>query len=568
MKSSKVIAFFVAVLVILGSLAACGGNSSMDNSQSASAAVTTASSTTVAEPTADPFGKYTPSIELSTVRGLQQGISFINGENLDNNAWTKSFMDDLGIKINNVWTEPDYDQYNNKLNVSIASGDIPDFLDVNSQQFKSLINNNMVIDLTDLYNKYMAPYSKEVLTSDGGIGQKKAIVDGKMMGIGDTFTVHDGDAMLWIRNDWLKKLNLSAPKTMNDLIKVAYAFTKDDPDGNGKADTYGLAATKAIFGNWPGLDGFFNSYHAYHDIWVKDSSGSLVYGDILPEMKAALGQLQQFYKDGVLNKEFAIKDEGKVAEDITAGKVGMFYEAFPAPLWPLQDAMNKDSKADWSAYPLTSIDDKPALCNESTSGGDFYVVSNKCKNPEAVIKLINLYFKNAWGPDAKSEIYNTDAKGTPFCAYPPVFIQPADKNLKASEAVIEAMKNNDPSKLNNEQKTYYDASVSYRDTKDIKNWGQWGVFASRNGADGYNALELDSYYIQNNLIMLDSYYGLPSDNYLAKKTNADKVIDEGFTKIIMGSAPLSDFDKIVDQWKKVGGDDITKEVNDWAASQK
>src|ERR1700738_3598216 len=47
--------------------------------------------------------------------------------------------------------------------------------------------------------------------------------------------------VLLVRKDWLDKLGLQPPKTWDDLAAVAKAFTTQDPDGNGKADTYGLA---------------------------------------------------------------------------------------------------------------------------------------------------------------------------------------------------------------------------------------------------------------------------------------------------------------------------------------
>jgi multiple sugar transport system substrate-binding protein len=47
--------------------------------------------------------------------------------------------------------------------------------------------------------------------------------------------------VLLVRSDWLSKLNLQPPKTWADVVNVAKAFTTQDPDGNGKADTYGLA---------------------------------------------------------------------------------------------------------------------------------------------------------------------------------------------------------------------------------------------------------------------------------------------------------------------------------------
>ena len=46
--------------------------------------------------------------------------------------------------------------------------------------------------------------------------------------------------VLLVRSDWLKKVGMRPPRTWADLEKVAEAFTTQDPDGNGKNDTYGL----------------------------------------------------------------------------------------------------------------------------------------------------------------------------------------------------------------------------------------------------------------------------------------------------------------------------------------
>ncbi|MDF3144686.1 MULTISPECIES: sugar ABC transporter substrate-binding protein [unclassified Streptomyces] len=45
---------------------------------------------------------------------------------------------------------------------------------------------------------------------------------------------------LMIRKDWLRKLGLKAPTTWQEMLSVAKAFATEDPDGDGKADTYGM----------------------------------------------------------------------------------------------------------------------------------------------------------------------------------------------------------------------------------------------------------------------------------------------------------------------------------------
>jgi multiple sugar transport system substrate-binding protein len=45
---------------------------------------------------------------------------------------------------------------------------------------------------------------------------------------------------LFIRKDWREKLGMPVPKTWKEMEALAKAFTEKDPDGNGKADTYGF----------------------------------------------------------------------------------------------------------------------------------------------------------------------------------------------------------------------------------------------------------------------------------------------------------------------------------------
>jgi multiple sugar transport system substrate-binding protein len=45
----------------------------------------------------------------------------------------------------------------------------------------------------------------------------------------------------FIRKDWREKVGKPVPKTWDDLAALAKAFAEQDPDGNGKKDTYGMA---------------------------------------------------------------------------------------------------------------------------------------------------------------------------------------------------------------------------------------------------------------------------------------------------------------------------------------
>ena len=58
------------------------------------------------------------------------------------------------------------------------------------------------------------------------------------------YPVQRGQCLIIFRQDWLDKLGLKYPETLDDMKNVLIAFTNNDPDGNGKNDTYGYTAEK------------------------------------------------------------------------------------------------------------------------------------------------------------------------------------------------------------------------------------------------------------------------------------------------------------------------------------
>jgi putative aldouronate transport system substrate-binding protein len=509
----------------------------------------------------EPLAKYDPSIEITTVRSLDPNLKFREGENIENNIWTRTIENDLGIKVKNNWTVNGA-QYDQKMNVAIASNDLPEFMSLTATQFVQLVDNDQVMDLTGLVDKYASPLLKEYLKSDGGLSLDTATIKGKLMGIPTMSSVLDSSPILWIRMDWLKKLGLQEPKSMDELLKIIDAFTNQDPDGNGKKDTVGMLASKELWTGYPRLMGFFNGYHAYPNIWIKDSSGKLVYGGIQPEMKTALAQLQQLSKAGAMDQEFGVKDSKKVEETVAAGKTGVFFGPNWAPLTTLQASKNNDPNADWKAFPVLSADGKPVFAQNGAPGANsfFTVINKKAKHPEAVIKILNLFVEKMWGAKSDPQFSNEEGTTLAFHKYPPVTIFAANKNLAQHIKVAEALKNKDASKLNAEEKGTYDTILKFQ-AGDQKSWGTDKVFGEN------SAYTIINNYKNSNRIVKDEMYLAPTPTMVQKKSTLDKMSDEIITKIILG-APVDDFDKFVSDWKKLGGDDITKEINDAFAARK
>lgn len=539
----------LAALAGLLVLSACGKSDEKAQQPAASSGATTA-------PELDITGKYDPPVTITAWRFTESTYQYENGDTIDNNIYTRMYNDEMGIKLQYKWTVP-LEQFDQKLSVSIASGDTADIMWLKNKQLTDLAENDMLYDLTDLFEKYASPVAKSVLQQDMK-SFNTAKIGGRLMAIPQTASAVDGLPILYVRTDWLTKLGLSEPKTMQDVLTIAQAFTQKDPDENGKSDTFGLALTKTFLTDSHfGTSGYFAGYHAYPGKWVKDDSGNLVYGSTQPQVKEGLLQLQELYKQGILDKEFGIKDRAKVTESVVGGKVGMFFGSMSAPLSIIQKNIDNDPNAEWKAIPLVSIDSKKAVPMGKMPVTIYYGVSKDSKNPEAIIKLLNSVM-DGYDPDkpARPE-FSHNENNVPVWMYGLLLPQPANKNLIAHQNVVSALSTKDTSKLNSEEEGYYDKVVDFR-SGNKANWGTERVFGSPSSFD-----VIEQYVNEDNYI-LDAFYSSPTPTMVEKNATLLKMEEEVFTKILMGES-IDSFDKFVEDWKKLGGDQITKEVNEWYA---
>lgn len=551
----------VAMAAALALTSACSNAGTPNNGAATPppAAETNTNTPTDETPQIDPNAKYDPPIEVTTVRYTDSSFRFPEGDSIDSNVWTRAYESDLGIKVKNLWVV-NGEQYNQKVNLSIASKELPDMFMVDAKQFRELAEAGQLEDLTTVVEQYGSELTKEMIER-GANAKSAATYDGKLLAIPPAEDYYGGAPLLWVRTDWLEKLKLPEPKTMDDLLKISEAFTNGDPDGDGQNNTYGLAASKDLIGGYPDLSGFMNGYHAYMNIWIKDENGQLVNGSVQPEMKTALGKLQEMYKGGQIDKEFGVKDGGKAAELQTAGKVGMNFGAMWNPLWPLQDSVNNDPNAEWGAFPIPSADGTPASAQAKADFNSFWVVKKGAAHPEAIVKLFNLYNEKIVSENADPANFHS-ADGFEFFKYALMsngFGTPQGL-LSVHKNVVAALESKDPSQLIPEEKSYYD-NIELFLGGDRKQWGTNKVF----GANGSWAV-IGANYADKGLLKKSEFYGAPTEGMTEKQAILDKLVLETFTKIILG-APIDSFDSFVSDWHKLGGEQITKEVNEWYASK-
>lgn len=510
-----------------------------------------------------PLSKYEQTIELHFVRTIDDDlqdnvIPSTPGEDLENNRWLDLYENELGIKVVYDWIVKDGDAYTQKSNLAIVSGDLPDVMSVTAAQMVQLAENDLIYDMTDIWETYASDLTKEYYTMQGDAPLNAAKVNGRMMAIPTAPGAYGDGYFIWIRQDWMDKLGLKAPETMDDLLAICEAFTTQDPDGNGVDDTYGLALCKELYSGYADLQSFMAAFSAFPNMWIEDESGKLVYGSTQPQVKDALAVLADLYAKGQIDPEFGVKDGGKVAESIASNKVGVVYGVQWNPIYPfLSNYLSDPENVDWVGYSLVSNTGE-IYCPQSFGVSNFYVVSKKCENPEAVLKMINLYFETNWGENNQFDYYYMplENSSTSVWKYSPVTPEQPLKNLMAYKQLKAARENGtldqitgEAASIQNNIDAYYNGDQSF--------WGWKKIY----DADGVYVHALE--YEANNAFYYEKFAGATTETMVERQSALDDLELECFIKIIMGAEPVEYFDEFVANWNNLGGEQITAEVNEW-----
>ena len=556
MKKKKILALMMAVSMA-GSLAACGGGDSSKGTSKGGASEGS---------TEDGM------VELTYMHKLNGTEKYVGDDDINNNVWTRCYQDDLGIKLNYTIAAAG-DDYTQKLTMAIASNELPDLMDLPPEEFSELANAGMLADITDSYEKDASDLLKQTIEVDGGIQLASAKVDGKLYGLPQLSAADGTCDLLWIRTDWLENLGLKAPTTMDELIEVAKAFRYNDPDGNGQDDTWGIGFQKAIVsedGASPGsYEGFFAAYGAYAKAWVKGDDGKITYSGINNGIKDALPQLNQMYEDGLIDPEFGVKDTVKLGEDISAGKVGMFYGLEGMPWGACKSNIENNPEAEWQCYPIVSATDEPAKPITYVRISRYYAANAKCEHPEALVKIANVFQDKINSLDSTEETLNTfgvdPETGINFAEYAAFGMDPAIQkcNTYYKEIKDTLEGNSKIEDIHPEAARYYNVIKTYIDggMDKASNSLGWNYYKFIGPEGSWNTIIND--YKANDKLVQSAFFGAPTPTMSTNLVSMDKLQSETFVNIIMGTQKPETFDDFVKQWKEMGGDTITDEVNEW-----
>lgn len=438
-----------------------------------------------------PLGKYEKPFKL-TVGQMVSATKYVDGESASHNVMYDIVKEVTNIDLQSVFSATIGTAYDYQLNTYILEGNVPDLFFCSINQLSDLIDQGMVADLTEAYEKYASPGLRLALeynytgdlnvwnNGDPSIPKNTAVLDactydGKLYGIPFLSDLFVSCPLIWIRADWLKTYltrndipftenNLSSflPKNFQEYLDLVDFFSHNDPDNNGIADdTFGCS----IGYNVKNLQGIANVYGAYPGYYMKDDNGEFYYGSDTDEFLDVIQLFNGLYNDGSIDKNSAV-DGQALKTALASGKIGSFVGEFWSIMsYSLNDAYFVNQNVDWLPWAIRDFDGEviePLVPYNITDNG-FYCMGYQTLNPEAVIILANHIISSYFGNGEEftqkfvetysSEKYSSVADQ--LMMYLPVRLDAPNKNIRYAFDCQKAIEENDPSFLTLDETLYY-----------------------------------------------------------------------------------------------------------------
>lgn len=318
-------------------------------------------------------------------------ISRRRGEAYEDNEVKRIIEEKFNVEIK--WEILPSAGYQDNTRLVIASGDYPDMMEADfansEEEILALAEEGALLPLNDLLETHgqnilaARPYEENWLRDENGT----------IWSIPSRFQDQSNEAYT-IRRDWLDALGLELPRTFDELYEVCRAFTYDDPDGDGKNNTYGLGGSlRGTIQSTP-FSMFLGAYGVTVD-WDKED-GVWMPWEIRNGTKEAIREFRRFVKDGLIDPDFYAMKEAETREHKNMNMYGV-------ELWPTtQTGASSDW---WSAFisavpqavvePLAPIGVEgyetvfPRTIDLKVWSGMTLLMFSKCEHPELVMEIIN-----------------------------------------------------------------------------------------------------------------------------------------------------------------------------------
>lgn len=413
--------------------------------------------------------------------------------------------------------------YDDKLRLMIASGEMPKLIKISySPTYIATMKAGQFWELGPLLKDYPSLSAVDRQYYDN------IAVDGKIYGI--PIARELGRAVIQYRKDWLDKLGLQLPVTLEDWYKVVRAMTMEDPDGNGKQDTYGMALEKKYNQDVSSLLTRISVSQGGPNKWLEQN------GRFRPEFMTepfleTMKLFRRLYQEKLINSDFAVVDTNETAKIYDSGRAGIQINGGNAQTW-----MDKLGKT----VPQAEVDVAPLrgpggirLPGEAGNSGFFALPKDSVKTVEEAKRILEFLDKLLEPPMQtviSKGVENRHWKDTGE------FTEVLDRTLDLKEV-----------------KPYRDMLLrQVEEPETVKPSSQPELYRKSQQINRENR----DYIVENPALTLES------DTFAELGKELDTLITDAETKFIMGLIDEAGWEAELAKWRHAGGDRVIREYEE------
>lgn len=443
--------------------------------------------------------------------------------------------------------------------LKLTGGDSFDYIvsgGLHFNEYESFVSQGLVAEISrEMVEENMPNLTAWIKKySDSWIGDIYSYYDieGKIYGIPQARPDDAYRNVLGLRKDWLEKLNLQVPETIEDMEEVLRAFVTQDPDGNGVDDTYGYTAT-----SWTAfsLSPFFGAYGVYPGNWY-EKDGELILGKLDGEgMKQALEVLADWYAQGLIDPELLIQsDFAEVKNKVCSSKAGattMYYGdlLFPDNGWYYSDLLKINPEAEWEV--ISGLNGGGCLQFNPLNYAGIMFGDHMAEQPEKMKKYMQVFdalmemdqrIAITWGIEGKTfEMQEDGAR---------VWLAPYDKAGEDESIATELAETYGIGTYGGVQKAFQFMTEFCSDPEQTRQliYSTDKAQLDKKGSEtAFGVYDIMSPYTSKN----------ESNKVYSEALNT--LYATYLADIIMGSRPVSDYDKFLEEFYAQGGKEIVEE---------
>jgi putative aldouronate transport system substrate-binding protein len=436
------------------------------------------------------------------------------------------------ISIN--WREESYTDPVPKMNLMFSTGEPEDIIwDAfkASGGAKKLLDDELIVPLNSYIDKY-APNLKKLIEENPELLNQISTDDGRIfmfpeLRIDPLTRANSG---FQIRKDWLDKLGLKEPTTIDEWYTVLKAFKEQDPNGNGEQDevpfvSVSRQSTSKCFNNFAVGFGIIDGFYV--------DNGEVKYAPLESEYKEFISTMAKWYAEGLIDPEYSVQESKNFDAKVTGDIGGAYYAALSGNLGKYINAKEgQDFELEGIATP-TAPDGKNYVAVDAYAKLAPHGASIGANNEYIVetVKWLDWHYS-----DEADNLYNWGIEGQAY-------------EMVNGERAFTKLITENPDGLTLEEAAvkYAGGTVTQMPLKD-----NGGVFKQLKSLP--EQIEASAIWSKSDVskIIPDLYF---SDEKTLENTNilaeVNTYVDEMFNKFIMGIEPLDNYDKFVEQIKSM-----------------